>query len=241
MNDYKIYGIDFDGTICKNKWPEIGEPIQKIIDFCIQKKSEGHKLILWTCRTGLDLDAAVKWCGEHGIEFDAVNENLPDEIEKYQNDSRKIGADYFIDDKSLFIPGFSSKPKDTFTSKEELDQYLAEWQSRLFLTDWIIKASVCEPDDFVIKGCSGENEFQIVNRCCVIRIVDKEHYGDRIIKYCAELILVHELLHCKYNWIANNNTYEGKFLDASEHALLEQMAKSLIMAKYNVGLDYFVG
>lgn len=72
-------------------------------------------------------------------------------------------------------------------------------------------------------------------------VLDKKYYGDRIMKYCAEIILVHELLHCKMNWISNNDTYEGKYFDTVEHALLEQMAKSLIMAKYNVGLEYFKG
>ena len=34
--------------------------------------------------------------------FDAVNENLPERIALYNNDCRKIGADYYIDDKNLF-------------------------------------------------------------------------------------------------------------------------------------------
>lgn len=79
----------------------------------------------------------------------------------------------------------------------------------------------------------------MVNKCCTIRILDPIYYGERIIKYCAEQILVHELLHCKYNWICNENSYEGKYVDVMEHGLLEQMAKSLIMVKYGVGLEYF--
>lgn len=241
MNVSKIYAVDFDGTLCENKWPEIGEPIQTMIDYCKKLREQGHKLILWTCRTGEQTEAAVKWCTEHGLEFDAVNANLPDEIKKYKNDPRKVGADYFIDDKNLFIPGFSSKPIEEFSNQEELNQCLREWQYRLFLNDWIIKAYICEPSEFNLQDCDGENEFQIVTKCSVIRILDKKYYGERIQKYCAELILVHELLHCKYNWLKDNGTYEGKYLDTMEHSLLEQMAKSLIMAKYGVGLDYFVG
>ena len=53
--------------------------------------------------------------------------------------------------------------------------------------------------------------------------------------------LVHELLHCKYDWMGNQGgTYEGVYLDATEHQKLEEMAKSLIMAKYGVGYDYFM-
>ena len=44
-----VYAIDFDGTICENKYPDIGKPIQPVIDFCKNMKVEGHKLVLWTC------------------------------------------------------------------------------------------------------------------------------------------------------------------------------------------------
>lgn len=128
---------------------------------------------------------------------------------------------------------------EVFKSKEELNECLKWWQDKLFLTDWIIKARISEPCDFIKEECCGENEFDMVNRCCVIRILDPKYYGDRIMKYCAEKVLVHELLHCKYNWLANEGSYEGKYVDVTEHGLLEQMAKSLVMAKYNLSLDYF--
>lgn len=130
--------------------------------------------------------------------------------------------------------------KEVFNSKEELNNCLKWWQEKLFLTDWIIKAKICEPCEFVDDGNMGENSFDMVNKCCVIRILDKKYYGnDRIMKYCAEKILVHELLHCLYNWSGNEESYEGKYVDIMEHGLLEQMAKSLIMAKYDLSFDYF--
>jgi hypothetical protein len=36
-----------------------------------------------------------------------------------------------------------------------------------------------------------------------------------------------------------NETYEGQFLDIAEHALVEQMARSLIMVKYGLEPDWF--
>jgi len=129
--------------------------------------------------------------------------------------------------------------KEVFESQEELNQYMKWWQEKLFLTDWIIKARICEPCDFADGENMGENEFDMVNKCCIIRILDKKYYGNRIIKYCAEKVLIHELLHLKYNWLKNENSYEGKYVDVMEHGLLEQMAKSLIMAKYDLSLDYF--
>lgn len=131
------------------------------------------------------------------------------------------------------------KPKEIFKSEEELKQYTKWWQEKLFLTDWIIVSKICTPEEFITDNCAGENEFDMVNKCCIIRILDSIYYGERIIKYCAEQILVHELLHCKYNWICNENSYEGKYVDVMEHGLLEQMSKSLIMVKYGVGLEYF--
>jgi hypothetical protein len=47
------------------------------------------------------LEEAVNWCKEQGIIFDAVNANLPETLQKYGTDPRKITADYYIDDKTL--------------------------------------------------------------------------------------------------------------------------------------------
>lgn len=98
-----IYAVDFDGTLCNSNYPELGEPIDIVIEFCKQRKAEGHKLILWTCRSGRYLDEAVAWCKEQGLTFDAVNENLPEMIELFDNDCRKVFADYYIDDKNLVL------------------------------------------------------------------------------------------------------------------------------------------
>ena len=35
------------------------------------------------------------------LTFDAVNDNLPEIIEMYGNNSRKITCDYYIDDKAI--------------------------------------------------------------------------------------------------------------------------------------------
>ena len=105
MRKYKIYRIDFDGTLCKSKYPTIIKPKKRIIRLVKRLKRRGNKLILWTCRSGQNLNDAVKWCESQGIRFDAINSNLPEEITKWNSDPRKIGADYFIDDKNKFIFG----------------------------------------------------------------------------------------------------------------------------------------
>ena len=101
MQNFKTIAVDFDGTLCFSSWPELGEPNTPLIEYLKQWKSEGNKLILWTCRAGEALDKAVKWCSEHELQFDAVNDNLPEVIEMYGNNSRKISCDYYIDDKAV--------------------------------------------------------------------------------------------------------------------------------------------
>ena len=102
MNDeYKVYAVDFDGTLCEDKYPDIGAPNNALIISLILLRRQGHKLILWTCRGGEYLKKAVEWCKRQGLEFDVVNENLPERIQLYGNDCRKIGYDILIDDKAV--------------------------------------------------------------------------------------------------------------------------------------------
>ena len=95
-----IIAIDFDGTIIKeNKWPDVnGEADKWLIENMKRERRHGNKVILNTCRTGEHLEEAIKFCKSYGLEFDAVNENLPEIIEAYGSDTRKISADIYIDD-----------------------------------------------------------------------------------------------------------------------------------------------
>lgn len=98
-----IIAVDFDGTLCVSKWPEIGEPRFGVIAYCIAARATGSRLILWTNRTGKELEAAVEWCRGHHLEFDAVNENLQECIDAFGGDCRKVFADRYIDDKNLSL------------------------------------------------------------------------------------------------------------------------------------------
>lgn len=101
----KIIAVDFDGTLCEAKWPEIGEPRQFVINQLIKQQADGAKLILWTCREGELLRAAVMWCLNHGLQFDAINDNLEENKTLYGNNSRKVYATEYWDDKSVVIVG----------------------------------------------------------------------------------------------------------------------------------------
>ena len=96
-----IFAVDFDGTLSFGEWPGTGEPNGGLIRFLKERKKKGDKLILWTCREAGTLDVALEWCEVQGLEFDAVNDNLPEIVEKYQWNSRKITCDFYIDDKAV--------------------------------------------------------------------------------------------------------------------------------------------
>lgn len=98
-----IYAIDFDNTLAITRFPEIIGPNKKIVEFAKIVKAQGHNIILWTSRAGEHLEAAVDWCESQGIIFDAVNEPLLCQIKRWGNDTRKIYADYYIDDKAMTL------------------------------------------------------------------------------------------------------------------------------------------
>ena len=92
--------VDFDGTIVEHKYPEIGNVLPFAIHTLKTLQQKGHRIILWSYRTGKDLDAAVDFCKDQGLEFYAVNRNYPEE--KMNDDiGRKVLADVYIDDRNL--------------------------------------------------------------------------------------------------------------------------------------------
>jgi hydroxymethylpyrimidine pyrophosphatase-like HAD family hydrolase len=106
FNGIKI-AVDFDGTIVEHQYPEIGK--EKLFAFQTLKELEkrGARIILWTFRTGKELEDAVNFCRQSGVEFYAVNKNYPEEVLD-ESVSRKIDVDIYIDDKNLGgFPGWS--------------------------------------------------------------------------------------------------------------------------------------
>lgn len=104
MNLAKVIAVDFDGTLCEDAYPAIGAPIQSTIDALWAEIAAGTKWILWTCREGEELDAAMRWLYELKLHPDAVNANLPERTAFYGNDCRKVGADEYWDDKARRLP-----------------------------------------------------------------------------------------------------------------------------------------
>jgi len=65
-------------------------------------QKDRHRIVLWTCREGELLDAAIEWCRERGLEFYAANRDYPEETtENNPHFTRKLKADLFIDDRNV--------------------------------------------------------------------------------------------------------------------------------------------
>lgn len=95
-----IIGIDFDGTCVTHDYPNVGRDIgaapvlKKLAD-------AGHRLILWTMRSGEYLEEAIDWFESHDIPLFGVNEN-PEQ--RTWTDSPKAYCNLYIDDAALGVP-----------------------------------------------------------------------------------------------------------------------------------------
>lgn len=106
----KYIAVDFDGTLCVNKFPKCGESLrkhQRIADWLIDKQSIGWIIILWTCRENIPegnyLNHAIQYCKDtYDLRFDYINEN-PERDFGHSEKVRKIWADLYIDDKALNV------------------------------------------------------------------------------------------------------------------------------------------
>lgn len=117
-----IVAVDFDGTIVKDAFPNIGEINADTVNYLNYLSKKGAKLILWTCRSGELLEQAVEVCKKIGLNFEAINDNLPEIVAKYGNNSRKIFADIYLDDRGFI-------PKEAYFENYEKEQMQKEFDS----------------------------------------------------------------------------------------------------------------
>ena len=102
---------------------------------------------------------------------------------------------------------------------------------------------IVDVDGNVRNDVAGLNTLIYESSQANIQILSEKSYKENgnIFKHCQEKDLVHELLHTKYAYMeSSRDTYETVQLELMEHQRLEEMAKSLIMAKYGVDYDYFM-
>lgn len=92
--------IDFDGTCVKHEYPIVGgdinsqETLRKLV-------YNGHKLILFTMRSGKELKAAVRWFKDNNIELYGINKNP---TQYTWTTSPKAYGQLYIDDAAFGAP-----------------------------------------------------------------------------------------------------------------------------------------
>lgn len=79
----KTIAVDYDETIAHN-----GYPRQEVVDKLKALQQDGHKVMLWTARTGKGRQDAIDKCKQAGLTFDGVLDSKPE-------------ADLFVDDKAM--------------------------------------------------------------------------------------------------------------------------------------------
>ena len=92
--------VDFDGTVVTHEYPAVGRDLgaERILKRLVIK---GHLLILWTMRSGKELQDAVDWYEERGIPLYGINHN-PDQSS--WTSSPKAYGHLYIDDAALGAP-----------------------------------------------------------------------------------------------------------------------------------------
>ena len=131
----KIIAVDFDGCLVTNRFPMVGEPIEKNIKRLKEEQEAGATVILWTCRSGKKLRDAIAFCEEHDIHLDKVNENADEIIEAFGSCSGKIFANEYWDDRAVLMDEY-----DTGDFSDGYHTFNELYQQRRMLTAALVYA-----------------------------------------------------------------------------------------------------
>ena len=96
--------VDFDGTIAKHRYPNIGDPVPGAFKWLKKFQSTDEViLILWTMRSDGPMEPflteALEFCADRGVVFDFANEHPQD-----WTTSPKVYAHCYIDDSAFGCP-----------------------------------------------------------------------------------------------------------------------------------------
>jgi len=131
-----VVAVDFDGTLCKFAFPEIGEveqihiEVHEIVRIC---KRRGDIIILWTCRDDrggrLYLTEALDFCKAYNIPIDYANGYPNPGWEGFKLGEvipcRKVSADFYIDDHGV-NPIHESSIMKLWKANEEIENLKAD-------------------------------------------------------------------------------------------------------------------
>jgi hypothetical protein len=122
QDDGWVIGVDFDGTVVTHEYPNVGKDVGAI---SVLKKivEKGNKIIIFTMRSGKELEDAVKWYEDNEIPVYGINVNP---TQHTWTASPKAYCEIYIDDAGIFTPlihnpFYSSRPYvDWFKVEKEL-------------------------------------------------------------------------------------------------------------------------
>lgn len=97
----KTVCVDFDGTCVDHRYPDIGPDAPMAGPILRALVANGVRLILWTMRSGDELQAAVDWFRTRKIPLFGVNSN-PEQVT--WTTSPKAYAQAYIDDAAVGAP-----------------------------------------------------------------------------------------------------------------------------------------
>jgi hypothetical protein len=97
---------DWDNTLAPDCYPGIGKLFPEARKALWMSYLYGHENIISTCRTGEELALVRKTVADERLPISHINENCPARIARWSKvgvdgDSRKIGADVYIDDRNI--------------------------------------------------------------------------------------------------------------------------------------------
>lgn len=116
-----IISVDFDGTVVKHRYPEVGEDVPGAVDVLKKISNGNHLLILNTMRSDQTLADAVQWFADKSIPLYGVNENPS---QKQWTNSPKVFAHVYIDDAALGCPLVEEEEDGHYVNWYEVDHWL---------------------------------------------------------------------------------------------------------------------
>lgn len=125
--------IDFDGTCVTHDYPNVGTDIGAV-PVLKQLVKDGHELILYTMRSGKELDDAVNWFKKNEIPLYGIQQNP---TQKSWTNSPKCYAQLYIDDAALGCPLVLSTNKRPYVDWEKVALYLS--LRRILSVDYVYK------------------------------------------------------------------------------------------------------
>lgn len=99
-NNKITINVDFDSTCVTHEYPNIGQDIGAV-PVLQELVNQGHKLILFTMRSGKELQDAVDWFKDNDIPLYGIQYNP---TQKNWTSSNKSYANLTIDDSALGCP-----------------------------------------------------------------------------------------------------------------------------------------